>query len=449
MNLRKLLLLTSLVLLICQFSFAQVAVRPDHTVAAKAIAANKSTGKPVQVVPTGTVVGKAQARPPIWLAKNLGAKQVVKPSALPSFCNHDFGSYYVFCPSGLQGAYQTSQILNANGGKGTVIAIVDAYAYSSAESNLAQFNSDMGLPACTTGNGCFTSVNLSPYDGSGSGWDLESMLDLESAHGMAPNAKIVYIQAYDSSYDGLGQAVDIAAKGCPASVYCASYGIASSPAADIVSNSWSGGEDSYYDFYFTQSKVLLFSSGDYGSWPSQGFVGYPCSATTVTCVGGTSLYVNGSLQRTSETGWAGSGGGCSDEEPIPSYQGLNGSGVCSPTRASPDVAAVADPDTGFATYISNPYYGTGYYLVGGTSLACPVTAGLVANIDTARVSFGKSKLTFLNTGVYAAAAGNYNYFLYDVTSGNNGYPAGFQFDLVTGLGNMTGKTLANRFFGLP
>ena len=305
----------------------------------------------------------------------------MKPAAEPSFCETQFTGYYVFCPKGVQTAYGVNQIIGANGGAGITIAIVDAYAYPYAEANLAQFNADMGLPPCTTANGCFTNVNLSPYDGSGSGWDLESMLDLEYAHAMAPNAKLVYVQAYDNSYDNLGVAVGIAAS-----------------MADLVSNSWSGGENSYYDFYWNLGKVLLFSSGDYGSWPSQGFVGYPCSANTVTCVGGTSLYVNASLQRTSETGWAGSGGGCSNEEPIPAYQGLNGSGVCSPNRASPDFSAIADPNTGVAVYISNPVVGTHYYLVGGTSLATPVLAGLVADIDTARVSFGKTKLTFLNTG---------------------------------------------------
>ncbi|MGA2724768.1 MAG: S8 family serine peptidase [Bryobacteraceae bacterium] len=324
------------------------------------------------------------------------------------------------------------QIVGGNGGAGITIAIVDAYAYPYAEANVAQFDSDMGLPACTTGNGCFTSINLSPYDGSGSGWDLESMLDLEYAHAMAPNAKLVYVQAYDNYYDSMGAAVGIAAAH-----------------ADIVSNSWSGGEDSYYDFYWNLGKVLLFAAGDGGSWPTQGFVGYPCSALTVTCVGGTSLYINfGTKQRTSEVGWSGSGGGCSGEELMPSWQGRNGSGVCAPWRASPDIAATADPNAGVWVYIANPYWYPAYYGVGGTSVATPVSAGLFADIDTARVSFGKAKFTFLDPTIYNAAASNYNYFFYDVTSGDNGYPAGFEFDLVTGLGNSSGPAMANRFFGL-
>jgi len=429
MNLRKLCLISVVVLLVCQLGFAQAA--PDKSIAGKAIAAAKATGKPVAVVSKAAVAGKPMARPTVILNHALG-KPTATTAGEPSFCQTYWTYGYIFCPKGLRSAYNVSQIIGANGGAGMTIAIVDAFAYPNAEADLAQFNADMSLPPCTTANGCFTNVNLSPYDGTGSGWDLESMLDLESAHAMAPNAKLVYVQGYDNGYDSLGIAVGVAAG-----------------MADVVSNSWSGGEYSAYDFYWNVGKVLLFSSGDYGSWPSQGFVGYPCSANTVTCVGGTSLYVNANLQRTSEVGWAGSGGGCSAEHAMPSYQGLNGSGVCSPNRASPDIAAIADPATGFSVYINNSYWGTGYYIVGGTSLATPVLAGIVADIDTARVSFGKPKFTFLNPALYQGAAANYNYFYYDVLTGNNGYPAGFQFDLVTGLGVPTGKNLANRFFGLP
>ena len=433
MTLRKLCLISIAVLLICQLGFAQTAaLRPDKTLAGKAITTVQTTGKPVPVVPAKTIVGIPAARPTVILARSLTTKPKIAGSE-PWFCDYSIGSFYAFCPLGVQTAYGVKQIIGANGGAGMTIAIVDAFAYPSAEANFAQFNSDMNLPACTTANGCFTSINLSPTDGTGSGWDLESMLDLEYAHAMAPNAKIIYVQAYDNSYDGLGEA----------------EGIAVGAGADIVSNSWSGGEYTADDFYWNLGKPLLFAAGDYSSWPVQGFVGYPCSDPNVTCVGGTSLYTTNALQRTSEVGWAGSGGGCSAAEPMPAWQGHNNSGVCAPWRASPDIAAIADPNTPVAVYICNVDWTCGYYGVGGTSVATPVSAGLYADINTARVSFGKAKFTFLNPGLYAAAAYNYNYFFYDVTSGNNGYAAGPQFDLVTGLGNTTGKDVANRFFGLP
>lgn len=441
MNLRKLLFISFVVLCVCQLGFSQTALRPDKTLAAKAVATVQASNKPVPVVPLASIAGKLAARPGVIMARSVLVKPTngvspAYPLAEPWFCDYNIGSFVLFCPAGVTTAYGVKQIVGANGGAGMTIAIVDAFAYPYAEANLARFNADMGLPPCTTANGCFTSINLSPTDGSGSGWDVESMLDIEYAHAMAPKAKIVYVQAFDNYTNNLGVA----------------EGIAVGAGADVVSNSWSGPEDPSSDFYWNLGKPLLFASGDYQSWPLQGFVGYPCSALTVTCLGGTSLYTNSALQRTSEVGWAGSGGGCSQAEPMPAYQGNNGSGVCAPWRASPDIAAIADPNTGVAIYISNPYVnptGIYYYGVGGTSLATPVTAGLVADINTARVSFGKTKFTFLNPGLYQAAAYNYNYFYYDVLTGNNGYSAGYQFDMVTGLGNITGKDLANRFFGLP
>ena len=434
-NLRNLFLVAVTLLMVCQLGWAQsAAIPPDKTVVAKALAAAQATGQAVPVVPVSAIAAapRAMARPLVWLGSSLGLPPGPQLTAEPGFCEQQYTGYYLFCPAGLQTAYGVKQIVGGNGGAGITIAIVDADAYSYAEANLAVFNTAMGLPPCTTANGCFTSVNLSSIDGSGTGWDLESMLDLEYAHAMAPNAKLVYVQAATNGYTDMAVAVGIAAS-----------------MADIVSNSWSGGENAAYDHYWNLGKVLLFSSGDYGNWPSQGYVGYPCSAPTVTCVGGTSLYVNATTHlRSSEIAWGGSGGGCSGQEGIPWWQGNNGSGVCSPYRAAPDIAAIADANTGVAVYISNPVLGTHYYRVGGTSLATPVTAGLVADIDAARVSFGKAKFTFLNPSLYAGAASNYNYFFYDVASGSNGYPAGLQFDLATGLGVSAGPAMANRFFGL-
>ena len=68
---------------------------------------------------------------------------------------------------------------------------------------------------------------------------------------------------------------------------------------------------------------------------------------------------------------------------------------------------------------------------------------------TARVSFGKGKFGFLDGELYDAFKANFPYFYYDVLTGNNGYPAGTGYDLVTGLGVSKGPAMGNRFFGLP
>jgi len=441
MNLRKLILVSFVVLLVCQMGFAQV------TAANRAMTMVQATGKPTPVVPAA--LAKGPMHPTIWLTRSLGSKPKLVAGE-PWFCDFNNGSQVAICPKGLTTAYQVSQIIGANGGAGMTIAILDFFSYPNAESNLAQFSSDMGLPACTTANGCFTSVDISNgNDGTGTGWDLESMLDLQYAHAMAPKAKLVYVQGDPYSYGY--EAESIAALGCPASSFCAQYGLASSPAGDVVSNSWTynAGEIPSLDPYWNLGKPLLFASGDASAWPYYSVTGYPCTSVYATCVGGTSLYLNPNLTRNAELGWAGAGGGCSDNFGIPSWQGSVGSGVCSPMRAAPDVGAIADPNTPVAVYICNIYWTCGYYGVGGTSVATPVLSGLVANLDTARVSFGKGKLTSFAPRLYPAATANYSYFFFDVVSGFNGFYAGPQFDLITGLGVPTGKNLGNRFFGLP
>jgi hypothetical protein len=440
MNLRKLCLISLVVLLACQLGLAQTSA------ASRALSIVQATGKPTPVVPA--YLAKGPTHPTIWLSSSLGSKPKIVAGE-PSFCDYNNGHQVAVCAKGVQTAYGTN-FPGANGGAGMTIAIVDFFAYSLAESNLAQFNSDMALPPCTTANGCFHSVALTSIDGSGTGWDLESMLDLEYAHAMAPNAKIVYVQG-DPYGDPGYYAESIAALGCPASPYCSMYGITSSPAGDVVSNSWTynAGEVPADDPYYNLGKPLLFASGDSSAWPQYSVTGYPCTSVHATCVGGTSLYLNPNLTRKTETGWAGAGGGCSNNFAIPSWQGNVGSGVCSPLRAAPDIAAIADPNTPVAVYIANPYWNPGYYGVGGTSVATPVNSGLVADIDAARVSFGKGKLTSYAPGLYPAATSNYNYFFFDVLTGFNGFSAGPQFDLITGLGVPNGKALGNRFFGLP
>ena len=451
MNLRNLSLASALLLLVCQLGFSQSSV--DRTVVLNALAKAQATNHPVPVVSAASAQGAA--RPLVWVNGKIFAKGAFttskKPAVVPSepsFCDYNSGSFEIFCPKGVETAYGVNSIIGANGGAGMTVAIVDYFSYSLAESSLAQFDSDMGLPACTSASHCFTSIDISGgNDGTGTGWDVESMLDIEYVHAMAPNAHIVYIQANPYTSDGT-DANSVGALGCPASPYCPA-GVVTPPAV-AVSNSWTfntGETWAYLDPLWNLGTPLLFASGDDGAYPPA-VIGYPCSSTNVTCVGGTSLYTTPSLVRTSEAAWSGGGGGCSQVEAMPAWQGANGSSVCYPYRATPDVSAIADPDTGVAIYIGGAYAGY-YYGVGGTSLATPVTSGLVADIDTARASFGKSKINFLDAPVYQAAASNYGYFFYDVTTGSNGFAAGPQYDLATGLGNLTGKDAANRFFGLP
>jgi subtilase family serine protease len=100
-------------------------------------------------------------------------------------------------------------------------------------------------------------------------------------------------------------------------------------------------------------------------------------------------------------------------------------------RGTPDVAADADPTTGIWVY-SYPYW----YIVGGTSVAVPVWAGIVNSAGR----FAPSTQSELAT-MYAGL-GNASVFT-DITAGscgpNQGYLAAIGWDFYTGAGSPVGK----------
>jgi subtilase family serine protease len=170
--------------------------------------------------------------------------------------------------------FRTGYGLTASGSSSTTIAIVDAYDDPNIESDLGVYSIHYGLPKCTTANGCFKKVNQNggtSYPGKNAGWALEISLDVEIAHAICPNCKILLVEATTNSLSNLLKAED--------------YAIAH---ARIVSNSWGGSEFSgelNYDNQFNHvGHPITFSSGDSGY-----SVEYPASSQYVTAVGGTTL----------------------------------------------------------------------------------------------------------------------------------------------------------------
>ncbi len=296
-------------------------------------------------------------------------------------------------PAGAYGPaqFQTAYSLpSSSAGSGQTIAIVDAYDDPNIESDLGVFSSHYGLAPCTTANGCFKKVNQnggSKYPRTNSGWALEISLDVEIAHALCPNCKILLVEASSNSFSNLLAAED----------YARTH-------ANVVSNSWGGGEfsgETTYDSHFNQpGEPITFSSGDNGYG-----VQYPAASQYVTAVGGTTLTLNANNTRQNETVWSGAGSGCSAYEPKPGWQ--TDAGCIRRTVA--DVAADADPNTGAAIYDSVSYQGqSGWFQVGGTSLASPIIASTYALAGN-----GSSTID-----------GSYSYShtssLFDVTSGSNG-----------------------------
>jgi subtilase family serine protease len=312
-------------------------------------------------------------------------------------------------PPQFHGAYA----LPTNALSGTpTIAIVDAYDDPNIESDLAAYDSQYGLPSCTTANQCFRKVNQAggtTYPAANAGWSLEIALDVETAHQICQNCDILLVEATTNSYANLFAAENEAA----------------ALGATAISNSWGGSEysgETTDDSAFNHPNVFITASSGDGGYG----VEYPAASQYVTAVGGTTLSVGTDNSWAGETAWAGSGSGCSAYEPKPTWQTDKG---CN-RRTVADVSADADPNSGAAVYDSVTYQGqSGWFQVGGTSLASPLIASVYALTGTtANASYGSIP--------YSNSAS-----LHDVMSGNNGTcsltylcTAGGGYDGPTGLG---------------
>ena len=201
--------------------------------------------------------------------------------------------------------------------------------------------------------------------------------------------------------------------------------------------SWGATEyvgESGYDADFTTPAghpgvTFVASTGDAGA-PGL----YPAFSPNVLAVGGTTLTLQGDGSYGGETGWSSGGGGISAFEGEPSYEaGVQATG----RRTIPDVSLDADPDTGVSVYDSyDDTTGTGPWMrIGGTSLAAPVWASLIAIADQGRAAAGGPSLDGASQvlpALYALPASDYH----DVTTGGNGvFEAGPGYDESTGLGS--------------
>jgi subtilase family serine protease len=358
-------------------------------------------------------------------------------------CLYGMGPSYAGCTPSNNG-------LVAVGGWGG-IALVDAYDQPNMGSDLKFFDSFFLLPAANftkvyanssfgTLGGLTASCSGKPAAG---GWDLEESLDVEWAHAMAPSAKLFLIEACTNSYNDLLYAE-----------YVAGLKVSAVGGGEI-SNSWGSGEfstevntvDDFFYRYFWQHITYFASAGDSG-WGAA----YPSSSPWVVSAGGTTINRDGSGNFVNESCWAGSGGGVSAYETWQSPPNIfNGMGPWSPfqypfagqgARQTPDIAADADPASGVWVY--DTYGGGTWYIVGGTSVASPVLAGIVNNSQN-RLGQAPS-----NGGYYSTQENNFIYSqlfshkgyvnnFYDVTTGSNGVAAGAGYDQCTGVGSPRNK----------
>ncbi len=356
-----------------------------------------------------------------------GERALAGPAAglLARFTPPQVASLYNFPPN-LDGTGECIAIIELGGGFNT--------------RDLNDYFSGLGL---TTPSVSSVSVDKGSNRPTGNpdGPDGEVMLDVEIAGAIAPKARIVVYFTSNTSQgflDAITQAV---------------HDTVHKPS--VISISWGGPETSWtgqafqqFDQAFQAAVALgitvCVASGDDGSSDGvddgQAHVDFPASSPNVLACGGTTLQAS-ATQISAEVVWdtandGATGGGVSTQFPLPDYQ--KGAGVPASAnnssqtgRGVPDVAADADPATGYTARVDGENT-----VVGGTSAVAPLWAGLIARLNQ---GLGKP-VGFLNPLLYgqAFASGVFR----DVTSGTNGaYSAGPGWDACSGLGVADGTKL--------
>src|SRR5215469_13767093 len=347
-------------------------------------------------------------------------------------------------PAQLRGAYGLARsVATGTNGSRVTLAIVDAYDSPTLLSD-AQHYFNLNDPAHPLASSQFTNIAPASVDDvglcAGSGWFAEAALDVESSHSMAPGANIQFVGAQD----------------CLDSSLLAAEQTAITSGASVVSNSWGDAigdlfvdaatKNAFDNTFMVAASTgvsILFSSGDDGdNFADFGLAApdYPASSPLVTAVGGTSLEVGAGNSRLAEYGWstakqtlcagatvpscgsattptgklnwqAGDGGGTSYTYLQPFYQApvvpaalaLRNEALFGPQplRVIPDISMDADANTGMLIGLTQTFPNGVFYdqfKEGGTSLASPLLAGVIADADQAA---GKS-LGFLNPVLYNA-----------------------------------------------
>jgi subtilase family serine protease len=347
-------------------------------------------------------------------------------------------------PTGLSPALiRSAYNLPSSGGQGTTIAIIDPFLDPAILGDANAFCSQYGIPLLEAG----TNYEEHPMpwargDPSGQ-WAEETALDVEWAHAIAPNAKILLVEATEDQPNYLFAAVDYARGQPDVIAIVMSWGV-----LEFIQET---GYDSYLQPWSNASCCFFTGAGDRCE-----NVVYPACSPYVVSVGGTTLnFSGGSL--VSETVWyegivggelAGTGGGVSQYETEPSYQASYGVPGANGYRGVPDVSF--DAGSKVSVYDSTPGPGGQYWLeVSGTSLGAAAWAAIY--------SIG---LTASNPHFYAIAkSAGYSSCFRDITVGSNGnYNATSGYDFCTGLGSPITtiftpacalKTKANGHFYVP
>ena len=410
-----------------------------------------------------TVAPAPDVSAPIALAKQLPAP------VSTTTCQADFG---ISCYTPLQ--YHTAYNLNSlyrEGitGAGRTIVIVDSFGSPTISQDVGTFDAQFGLPSLNLTIEKFGTVPpFDPNNATMVGWAEETTLDVEYAHAIAPGAKIVLAETPVAEAEGTS--------GFP-EMMNAEQTMINRGVGDVISQSFGATENTFPGFsqgndtsllnlrYAFKDALLhhvtvLAGSGDQGATnaESDGVTLYPyrvnswpSSDPLVTSVGGTQLYLDNNGNRLQpdsvwNDGIGAGGGGVSAVFSRPLFQ-AGVANVVGSHRGTPDISMTAAVNGAAWVYWSFPGAGApGWELIGGTSEATPVFAGVVALAD----QLAGHRLGWINPSLYSLGALSQHTSqhtsqptgIVDVTTGNNsfagvtGYNAVRGYDLASGWGTI-------------
>jgi subtilase family serine protease len=417
------------------------------------------------------------------------------PQGIPLCKSSSLGNIVCYTPSFIKKAYEFPSTSTLDG-SGQTIVIVDAFGSPTIASDLALFDTRFGISAPPSftifcGNSPTpldpttcpkVNINVNPVHDE-FGWTIETSLDVEYAHAMAPGANIVLDVASTSSGNAINDAETAAIAVYPGAIFSQSFGIPEifltgngnpgqvSQAQANYANGVAKGDtffasagDTGADFGFGVA-MSNFPGSDLHNTAVTGTQGLPYNATGTlmpcttstpfSCTSGLSAYHGPCvLGRTvapncvpdgygGEQVWnepsfgAATGGAPSLLFGVPSYQA--GLGL---SARGPDVAYNAAIDGGVLVV----YGGFGFpvlFIVGGTSAGSPQWAGIAALANQARANAGKGPIGDLNPTLYAIYhSARYSTDFHDITVGNDqlvgspvGFPAKAGYDVASGIGS--------------
>jgi subtilase family serine protease len=376
-----------------------------------------------------------------------------------------------YAPFQYHKAYDVGPLYNKGlNGKGQTIAIVDSFGYTQIRGELKAFDRSFGLPAPPSFKIIHPAGAVPTYNPTANpmmfGWAIETSLDVEYAHAMAPGANILLVETPVAETLGV--------QGFPQIVKAENF-VINNHMANVMTQSFAAPEATFPNAHSIlklrssfknaarHGVSMLAASGDAGatapnSLDAQGFaatfflhrsVSWPSTDPLVTAVGGTQMHLDAAGNHTSpDTVWndtaleaspAASGGGRSDVFSEPRYQ--HGIRHLHGRRGVPDISMSAAVDGAALVYLdarvgAGP---AGFYLVGGTSEASPLFAGVVSIAD----QWAGHGLGLLNPAIYRLEAHGAPGIV-DVTMGTNTvtFPQGGSNHTVNGFDAKPGYNLA-------